>query len=151
MLHEAGYATGGVGKWAMGGVDTSGHPNRNGFDFWMGYLDQGDAHNYYPAHLWLNDQKFPLAGNVLSDDPDAHGRVAVQRVTYSHDVMTGQAFDFVRRNCKRPFLLHIHWTIPHANNEGGRVTGDGMEVPDYGIYAGHDSGRSRQRRTAGVL
>ena len=98
MLKEAGYATGGVGKWAMGGVGTTGHPNRNGFDFWMGYLDQGNAHNYYPAHLWLNEDKFPMKGNVLSDDKRARGRVAVERVTYSHDVMTDQILDFIRRN-----------------------------------------------------
>jgi len=59
-------------------------------------------------------------------------------VTYSHDVMTEEALDFVRENSKGPFLLHIHWTIPHANNEGGRVTGDGMEVPNYGPYADRD-------------
>jgi uncharacterized sulfatase len=138
LLKEAGYATGGVGKWAMGGVETTGHPNLNGFDFWMGYLDQGNAHNYYPTHLWLNTQKYPLKGNILSNDPDARGRVATQRITYSHDVMTGQMLDFIRRNKNKPFLLHVHWTIPHANNEGGRVTGDGMEVPDYGIYANED-------------
>jgi arylsulfatase A-like enzyme len=138
LLQEAGYATGGIGKWAMGGVDTTGHPNRNGFDFWMGYLDQGDAHNYYPANLWRNDQPFPLPGNVIMDDPRARGRVASERATYSHDVMTEQAFDFIRDHHQQPFLLHIHWTIPHANNEGGRVTGNGMEVPDWGIYATQD-------------
>ena len=135
LLQQAGYVTGGVGKWAMGGVGTTGHPNLNGFDFWMGYLDQGEAHNYYPTHLWRNEEKVPLEGNVLSDDPDARGRVAAKRTTYSHDLMTEAAFDFVRQNNEQPFLLHVHWTIPHANNEGGRVTGDGMEVPDYGIYA----------------
>jgi arylsulfatase A-like enzyme len=138
LLQQAGYVTGGVGKWAMGGVGTSGHPNKNGFDFWMGYLDQGEAHNYYPTHLWRNDQKVPLAGNVLSDDPKARGRVASKRTTYSHDLMTEAALDFVRQNHEQPFLLHVHWTIPHANNEGGRVTGDGMEVPDHGIYADRD-------------
>ena len=135
LLKQAGYSTGGVGKWAMGGVETSGHPNENGFDFWMGYLDQGDAHNYYPTHLWRNREKYPMEGNVLSDAPKARGRVAVKRVTYSHDVMTEQMFDFIRSHAQSPFLFHTHWTIPHANNEGGRVTGDGMEVPDYGIYA----------------
>jgi len=138
LLKQAGYATGGVGKWAMGGVETTGQPNRNGFDFWMGYLDQGMAHNYYPTHLWRNKERFSLAGNVLSDRPNARGRVSAKRVTYSHDVMTDQMFDFVRKNHSGPFLLHVHWTIPHANNEGGRVTGDGMEVPDYGIYADED-------------
>ncbi|QDV22532.1 arylsulfatase [Aureliella helgolandensis] len=138
LLQQSGYATGGVGKWAMGGIETTGHPNRNGFDFWMGYLDQGDAHNYYPTHLWKNDQKIPLAGNVIGDYAEGRGRVASQRTTYSHDVMTEQAFEFVRRHAHDPFLLHVHWTIPHANNEGGRVTGNGMEVPTYGIYAQKD-------------
>ncbi len=138
LLKQAGYTTGGVGKWAMGGPDTTGHPNLQGFDFWMGFLDQSEAHNYYPTHLYRNAEKVPLAGNVLLDHPDARGRVAKERVTYAHDVMTAEAFDFIRRHAEEPFLLHIHWTIPHANNEGGRVTGDGMEVPDYGPYADRD-------------
>ncbi len=141
LLQAAGYATGGVGKWALGNVDTpddihnDGHPNNNGFDYWFGYLNQSNAHNYYPTYLWENDQQVPLAGNVLSDHPQSRGRVSVERETYSHDLMTDAALEFVRRNHEHPFLLHVHWTIPHANNEGGRVTGDGMEVPDYGPYA----------------
>lgn len=134
LLKQAGYVTGGVGKWAMGGLGTSGHPNLNGFDFWMGYLDQGEAHNYYPTHLWRNRDKYPLSGNVLSDASGARGRVSSTRTTYAHDEMTEQALDFIRRHHESPFLFHAHWTIPHANNEGGRVTGDGMEVPDYGVY-----------------
>lgn len=143
-LKRAGYATGGVGKWAMGPPETSGVPNRNGFDFWLGYLDQGDAHNFYPTHLYRcegdNVDRVPLEGNRLMDVAAARGRVALpeHRKTYSHDVMTEAALDFIRRVHKQPFLLHVHWTIPHANNEGGRVTGDGMEVPDYGEYADRD-------------
>ena len=138
VLQTAGYKTGGVGKWANGNVDNSGHPNKQGFDFWMGYLDQGRAHNYYPTHLWLNSEKVRLPGNELLDHPNARGRVSRERVTYSHDVMTDYAFDFIRSHHAEPFLLHIHWTIPHANNEGGRVTGDGMEVPSYGEYEDRD-------------
>ena len=138
LLKSAGYRTGGVGKWAMGGVETSGFPLKNGFDFWMGYLDQGGAHNYYPTHLWRNAEKYPLTGNVLSDHKNARGRVAAKKVTWSHSVMTEQAFEFIRENRAGPFLLHLHWTIPHANNEGGRVYGDGMEVPNYGKYQDRD-------------
>ena len=134
LLQQSGYATGGVGKWALGNVENSGHPNKQGFDFWMGYLDQGVAHNYYPEFLWRNDKQYPLTGNVIGDYPNGRGRVSSKRVTYSHDVMTDQMLDFIRQNHQQPFLFHVHWTIPHANNEGGRVLGDGMEVPDYGIY-----------------
>lgn len=141
LLQRAGYATGGVGKWALGNVETpadidnDGHPNKNGFDYWFGYLNQSNAHNFYPTHLWENDRQVPLAGNVLSDHPQARGRVSSIRQTYSHDVITEAAMDFIRRHHDQPFLLHVHWTIPHANNEAGRVLRDGMEIPDYGIYA----------------
>ena len=136
LLRDAGYVTGGVGKWAMADAEGNGHPNDHGFDFWMGYLDQSEAHNYYPLYLWRNREKVELLGNVLFDkDEKNRGRVAKERVTYSHDIMTNEALDFIRQNANFPFLLHVHWTIPHANNEGGRVTGDGSEVPDYGPYA----------------
>ena len=80
LLQQAGYATGGVGKWAMGPPETEGIPIRHGFDFWFGYLDQGEAHNYYPTHLWRcrdgQVEKVELPGNVLMEDPKARGRVA---------------------------------------------------------------------------
>ncbi len=144
VLKKAGYATGGVGKWALGHVEdpseinNAGHPNKNGFDYWFGYLNQSNAHNFYPTFLWENDQQIHLPGNVIDSDPAGRGRVSSQRVSYSHDFMTNAAFRFVRENKDHPFLLHIHWTIPHANNEGGRVHGDGMEIPSYGIYADRD-------------
>ncbi len=143
-LQEAGYATGGVGKWALGHVDdpaeidNPGHPNANGFDYWFGYLNQSRAHNYYPTYLWENKHQVRLPGNVIGDYPKGRGRVASQRVSYSHDFLTQAAFQFVRAHQQEPFLLHVHWTIPHANNEAGRVLGDGMEVPDYGIYQDRD-------------
>lgn len=143
-LKAAGYATGGVGKWALGNVnepseiENPGHPNHNGFDYWFGYMNQSAAHNYYPLFLWENKKQILLPGNVLSDDPVARGRVATKRVTYSHDLLTDAALGFVRKHKDQPFLLHVHWTIPHANNEGGRALGDGMEIPDYGIYADED-------------
>ncbi len=151
LMKEAGYNVGGVGKWANGLPGTQGVPTKNGFDFWMGYLNQSNAHNFYPTYLWRcangKEVKVELKGNVLMDHPAARGRVAHpdHRVTYSHDVMTEEALQWIRahgtsslKGGGKPFLFHIHWTIPHTNNEGGRVTGDGQEVPDYGIYKDKD-------------
>ncbi len=53
VLHDAGYATGYVGKWGLGGELSDGTPNAThstpnakGFDHFFGYLDQGLAHDY---------------------------------------------------------------------------------------------------------
>src|SRR6516225_11056424 len=57
VLKDAGYATGLIGKWGLGEPDTSGVPNRQGFDYFYGYLNQVHAHNYYPDYLWKNAEK----------------------------------------------------------------------------------------------
>ena len=133
LLKQAGYATGGIGKWALGGADSTGAPFKQGFDLWFGYLDQGMAHNYYPEYLWRNEKKVLLPGNVVKQK-----RVAEKRTTYAHDLMTDAALSFIRDNASRPFFLQAHYTIPHANNEGGRATGNGLEVPDFGQYGKED-------------
>jgi len=134
LLKQAGYATGGIGKWALGIPGSTGMPHKQHFDLWVGYLDQGEAHNYYPEYLWRNDRKLPLEGNVVGDK----ARVSIERTTYSHDVMTDAALEFIGRHARRPFFLQAHYTIPHANNEGGRATGNGMAVPDHGVYRDRD-------------
>jgi arylsulfatase A-like enzyme len=49
--------------------------------------------------------------------------------------MRARALDFLERHRDRPFFLAYTTTLPHANNE---AKPDGMEVPDYGPYAGRD-------------
>src|SRR5437868_8709291 len=39
LLKKAGYATGIFGKWGLGDHDTTGVPNRKGFDEWFGFLN----------------------------------------------------------------------------------------------------------------
>ncbi|HEO71540.1 MAG TPA: N-acetylgalactosamine-6-sulfatase [Candidatus Hydrogenedentes bacterium] len=135
LLKQAGYATAIIGKWGLGDEATTGIPNRQGFDYWFGYLNQRNAHNYYPAYLWRNEERFPLEGNVQHEK---HANVAVEREQYSHDLFTEQALDYITQHKDRLFFLYLAYTIPHANNERGRFDGDGMEIPDYGAYVGED-------------
>ena len=83
VMKGAGYATGIVGKWGLGEPGTTGVPNRQGFDHWFGYLNQRNAHNYYPDHLWRNEERHPLPAN------EGDGRGA-----YTHDLFTEDALQF---------------------------------------------------------
>ncbi|UCD50249.1 MAG: arylsulfatase [Phycisphaerales bacterium] len=134
MLKQAGYTTALIGKWGLGGPNSTGTPNNQGFDYFFGYLCQRHAHNYYPEFLFRNDQRVHLRNKVAGDRRDGAG-VATEKVDYSYDLMAAEALKFVEENRAGPFFLYLAITIPHANNEAGRK---GMEVPDYGIYANKD-------------
>jgi arylsulfatase len=103
LLKSAGYVTGAFGKWGLGFVGTEGDPNRQGFDIFFGYNCQREAHNFYPDHLWRNDQRVALEGN----DRGLTGR------HYSHDLIEAEALQFIRENKNKPFFLYAAFTIPH--------------------------------------
>jgi arylsulfatase A-like enzyme len=135
VLQQAGYATGLVGKWGLGELGSVGEPRRQGFDYFFGFLNQGHAHNHYPAFLWRNGEKVPLP-NLVTPVGDTEGvGYATKRVVYADDLCTEDSLAFVERNKDKPFFLFVSLVTPHANNERSRALGDGNEVPDYGIYA----------------
>ncbi len=136
LLKQAGYTTALVGKWGLGDVGRAevGLPNRQGFDYFYGYLNQTHAHNYYPTFLWRNEEKVKLRNVVPDERPNGAG-VATERLDYSPDLMLDEALAFIRRSKDRPFFLYFSPTLPHANNE---AKNRGMEAPDYGPYAATD-------------
>ncbi|HUV66161.1 MAG TPA: arylsulfatase, partial [Sedimentisphaerales bacterium] len=133
-----GYSTGIIGKWGLGEADSTGIPNRQGFDYWFGYLNQRHAHNYYPMYLWRNEEKVELkneVNHVIGGQDRTPGGVATKRVEYSHDLFAEEALGFVEEKKDNPFFLYLALTIPHANNEAGQK---GMEVPSLEPYADKD-------------
>lgn len=104
MLKPLGYATGGFGKWGNGGRDSTGVPEKHGFDIFLGYYDQVHAHSYYPPYLIRNSEEVKLEGN--------HGTGGK---TYSHYVIHEAAMKFIRDNAKQPFFAYLPYTPPHGN------------------------------------
>lgn len=141
VLKGAGYRNGLIGKWGLGEVDQPGFPLNKGFDYFYGYLSQVHAHNYYPEFLYRNADRVKLQ-NVVElpngQGQDFLGGSATKKVEYSHDLFAQEALSFVRDNAERPFFLYLALTIPHANNEATRMTGNGAEVPSFGIYANRE-------------
>jgi len=110
VLKQAGYATVITGKWGLGEPDSSGVPNRQGFDEWFGYLNQRNAHSYFPPYLWGNEEKVILEGNKGG-----------KRRQYTHDMFTDFALDFIRGHKDKPFFLYLAWCIPHGRYEIPRI------------------------------
>jgi len=132
MLKERGYSTGLVGKWGMGMTGTTGSPLMHGFDHYYGYLDQKQAHNHYPSHLWEDDRVVPLS-NAWVDvhrklDPTTATQADFARfkgTDYAPQLMGDKAVDFIRSNRGRPFFLYFAITLPHLS----------LQVPDSFLHA----------------
>jgi arylsulfatase A len=119
-LRARGYATAMVGKWGLGGPGSTGVPTKQGFDFFFGYLDQTQAHNYYPTHLWRNEERFPLRNSYFvphqkhEGDPNDPASYEKYRGTdYAIDFMTREAEGWLRANASKPFFLYFAPTLPH--------------------------------------
>jgi len=125
VLKQAGYRTGIFGKWALGEIGSTGYPLDQGFDEWFGFFSQTHAHNYYPEHLLDGRGSLQLMGNA-----------GTQRKDYAPDVIHRRAMAFLdKQTTAQPFFLYVPMTTPHANNEMGRDTKNGQEVPSDVPYS----------------
>ncbi len=103
LLHNAGYATGGFGKWGLGNPGTTGVPEKEGFDVFFGYYDQVHAHDYFTDYLVRNSQKVPV-----------HQDGKKTWAEYSHTLIANETLKFIEQNKDRPFFCYAAWTPPHG-------------------------------------
>jgi arylsulfatase A-like enzyme len=135
VLQRSGYATALVGKWGLGENGTSGHPHRQGFDEFYGFLNQTHAHNHFPSFLWRGAERVTLPNDLVQVGPVDGAGYSTTRVAYAGDLFLRESVRFIERHRDRPFFLYLSLVTPHANNERSRALGEGNEVPDQGAYA----------------
>ncbi|GAA6186224.1 arylsulfatase [Aliiglaciecola sp. NS0011-25] len=123
LMQKAGYKTALIGKWGLGGPGSQGTPNKQGFEHFFGYLDQKQAHNHYPTHLWLNEEKFPLNNAYLHshqklpkhlDANDENSYLAYKREDYAQQRLADDAVAYIENNKNKPFFLYLSFAAPHA-------------------------------------
>jgi arylsulfatase A-like enzyme len=107
-LRDAGYRTAVIGKWGIGNAGTTGDPNRKGFDYAFGFLDQRHAHRQYTDHLFRNGERY-----ATDLDKD-----------YVNDLFTRETLAVIDGTDARPFFVYLNYTVPHAEL---RAPEDAME------------------------
>ncbi|MBA4065923.1 MAG: sulfatase [Isosphaera sp.] len=96
-LKAAGYATGLVGKWHLGGADKF-QPQKRGFDEFFGFL--GGAHSYFPEKK--------QADTIL------RGTKPAGETEYLTDAFGREAVAFVDRHKAKPFFLYLAFNAVHT-------------------------------------
>jgi arylsulfatase A-like enzyme len=131
-LQQAGYHTGIVGKWHLGGNDASrpeaGRPT--GFDYWN--ILPGQGAYFDPVMIEMGERK-KFKGYVT-------------------DVITDLAIDFVQnRPQEKPFFLMYHHKAPHRNwqpDEKHRKQFENYEPPLPATFDDEYKGKSDASRNA---
>jgi len=98
VLRQAGYRTALIGKWGLGDPGTTGQPDKKGFDYSFGFLNQRHAHRQFTDHLYRNAK--PVAVDLTRD--------------YVNDLFTKETAAFIEEKDSRPFFVYLNYTVPHA-------------------------------------
>ncbi len=123
LLQQAGYKTGIIGKWGLGGPLTEGIPNKQGFDFFYGYNCQRQAHTFFPVHLWKNTGKVPLNNKMipphtdLKEGADPYAPESYNDfwlTDYAAELMQIELIQFIKDNKEQPFFMYYANPIPHV-------------------------------------
>jgi arylsulfatase A-like enzyme len=140
LLQKSGYQTALIGKWGLGdtGAAETGLPEKQGFQYFYGFLNQQHAHNHYPDKLWRNNREEPLANDLVAIGEHGAG-YATKPTVYADDLFAEDAVDWIREHHKKapatPFFLYWTPVVPHANNERTKALKDGTEVPPDSLAA----------------
>jgi arylsulfatase A-like enzyme len=133
VLQKSGYATMSAGKWGLGEPGTTGAPDKKGFDYFYGFIDQTHAHNSWPSFLYRNNETVKLR-NVVPNEGQYGQGVASIKVDFANDLFNDEILKFIDRTpADKPFFIYAAFTAPHANNEAHLC-----EVPDLGVYKDKD-------------
>jgi len=122
-LKEVGYSTAMFGKWGLGAPHTNSIPTKMGFDYFVGFNCQRQAHTYYPLHLYKNDNRLHLDNDTIApstklakgadvNDPESYASYTLKE--YAPDIMFTELQGFVERNKEHPFFVYWATPIPHA-------------------------------------
>lgn len=93
LLGQQGCVTGLIGKWHNGALDDRYHPNKRGFDEFVGF--RGGWHDYWNWRIERN------------------GATQIADGRYLTEVFTEEALSFVRRHRRERFFLHLAYNAPH--------------------------------------
>jgi arylsulfatase A-like enzyme len=142
VLKNSGYRTCLLGKWGlMNDENQPGLPERMGFGEVLAYLSNTEAHDYYAEWLWRYDPPNVLRTNAFAGRVHFMQNAGAGKGLYLPDQFTDSALNFMKYakpeyySGYRPFFLFLSYPTPHANNEEGRRTGNGMQVPTDAPYS----------------
>ena len=139
-MQDAGYTTGLLGKWHLGGTAAY-HPFRRGFEEFFGFMHEGHYFVQPPYEgvttmlrrktlpdgevgRWIGKKKLIYhkwpsnEPDYDADNPIIRGGQPVMETEYLTDALTREAVDFIDRHDDKPFFLYLAYNAVHSPLQG---------------------------------
>ena len=139
-MQDAGYSTGLLGKWHLGGTAAY-HPFRHGFEEFFGFMHEGHYFVQPPYEgvttmlrrktlpdgevgRWIGKKKLIYhkwpsnEPDYDADNPIIRGGQPVMETEYLTDALTREAVDFIDRHDDKPFFLYLAYNAVHSPLQG---------------------------------
>ena len=158
-MKDAGYETGAFGK-----IAPLTDPLLQGFDTFIGQVDQSACHQMYPRALdsgkrpstishdgWYNVN---LTGNIENVPSREACMQNVSIFNYTVDVFLDSALSWLQsQRADSPFFMYLSFTVPHAGGWGVEkdYSETGAPVPSDGIYSNETSWPDVEKDHAAVV
>lgn len=134
VLQDAGYATGAFGK-----TSPLESPEEQGFDIFLGQINQSECHNMYPTRIdnGLGKYTVNLTGNYNNPSREsclAHPEIYNYTIDVFHEAGAAWLQDVA--GGIKPFFMYLSYTIPHAGGweDTPYTNQDGNPVPTIYNY-----------------
>ena len=103
IFKRNGYATAAIGKWHLG-YTTDMHPNKQGFEYFFGFLAGSRSYYYRPN---ADDKD----GNL--QQMQCNGK-AIKFDGYLTDVLTDNALSYIESTGDKPFMMYLAYNAIHT-------------------------------------
>lgn len=128
MLRSAGYATGSIGKWHLGG-DGFG-PQQQGFDLNIAGDAGGSPPGFFAPFVRMNQQGKTVGRKLIGLEDAPPG-------AYLTDLLNEAAVKFIERHREQPFFLYLpHYTVHIPLQAKQELIG---KYPPAGEYRGQQN------------
>ncbi len=123
QLQKVGYVTGAFGKWGLGAPQTNSIPTKMGFDFFYGFNCQRQAHNYFPQHLYKNENRVYLENAIppphkaipdAFDQSDSNSYIPYRGKEYAPSLIFDELISFIDGAGQSPFFIYWATPLPHT-------------------------------------
>ena len=148
QLQQAGYRTGLIGEWTL-----DAQPWNEGFDEFVGFLNELEANNYYSDFVWRYSPRMiftEVNGHLAARREEVHENTGGLKGRFLPDMLISTAMNFTRvnqpdaANHYRPFFLYVNLPLPHSVTPGK----DEYTVPTDAPYTDENWPQAAKNRAA---